>query len=284
MMTMMMKGVFAKEEPLVSLQLDPVATIKICLDEPVFVTPKASSNKSTSPPQREMHGKIMSTCYNLELVYAKIKQQRRKQLSIDSEQQTLQRLNERLASLVSQVMNNTQTIEEYLQESGVFRICPSLAPHFGTHAPRSELRTKREYFSQMAVLNQIYSLSAQLRSDILLSNHKYMSHQIALLYQCISGLEDSSVGYKQSIKQNFEQIRSTIELNGNRLSIDQQEWLRQLTADLTRLLTAFPPELQELVYPLCFYITQGDANISPPSKSLKAVHNQKAVSPLNSVG
>jgi hypothetical protein len=38
------------------------------------------------------------------------------------------------------------------------------------------------YLRQMSILNQAMSLSLQLRDDIHLTNHKYIAHQIALLY------------------------------------------------------------------------------------------------------
>lgn len=34
----------------------------------------------------------------------------------------------------------------------------------------------------MNVLNQLVSISLQLQQDIKLTNHKYMAHQLALLY------------------------------------------------------------------------------------------------------
>jgi hypothetical protein len=39
-----------------------------------------------------------------------------------------------------------------------------------------------DYLSQMGHLNQISSLAFQLKSDVDFLNHKYMAHQLALLY------------------------------------------------------------------------------------------------------
>jgi hypothetical protein len=75
-------------------------------------------------------------------------------------------------------------LQTYLRDSGLLGVFPSLSARL---EPNSKFRPrpfplKREYFSQTTIFNQVYSLCQQLRSDIALSNHKYISHQIALLY------------------------------------------------------------------------------------------------------
>lgn len=38
------------------------------------------------------------------------------------------------------------------------------------------------HFHEMTIRNQLVSVSLQLQQDIKLTNHKYMAHQLALLY------------------------------------------------------------------------------------------------------
>jgi len=55
-----------------------------------------------------------------------------------------------------------------------------------------------DYFGQIAILNQVVAMSDQLQNDIHQSkNHKYVAHQVALLYQCLIQLGEAGVSYKK---------------------------------------------------------------------------------------
>jgi len=75
-------------------------------------------------------------------------------------------------------------------------------------------------------------MSNQLRHDAVhLKNHKYIAHQIALLYQCLN--QCGNLNFKKRVEQKFDEVKVLTEAEKvPQLSLAQQDWLVKLTTDI----------------------------------------------------
>ncbi|KAK2566832.1 hypothetical protein P5673_009518 [Acropora cervicornis] len=65
------------------------------------------------------------------------------------------------------------------------------------------------YFSHLGMLNQLLTLGHQLNSDAFnLTNHKYLAHQTALLYQSVNQAGPPLAEYKKNIESNFKSLKA----------------------------------------------------------------------------
>ena len=60
-------------------------------------------------------------------------------------------------------------------------------------------QTLQEYFKYVSSMNQVASLCRQIQSDVTSGQHKYMAHQIALLYQSLGALGKPAVEVRKEI-------------------------------------------------------------------------------------
>ena len=102
-----------------------------------------------------------------------------------------------------------------------------------------------DYFAQMNSLNQILSLSMQLKQDINLSNHKYIAHQLALLFQCLHSCHFPALNqpFKRRIEERFQHIKSVLSVSEPSvplLDTDTKRWLEDLTTDLSHAVLNVP--------------------------------------------
>lgn len=83
-------------------------------------------------------------------------------------------------------------------------------------------------------------MSQQLRDDCAGDNHKYIAHQIALLYQCLSYQNLRTQQFKKRIEPEFEDLKRTTEqAHHPSLTPKQRDWLRSLTTDVMDVATDF---------------------------------------------
>jgi len=123
------------------------------------------------------------------------------------------------------------------------------------HITKTNLQGKDmfdEYISQIALLNQLSNIAAQLRHDIVrYRNHKYIAHQIALLYQTLGQLGGTIGERKKEIEERFDEIKATTELSKEpALTEEQTKWLVNLTTSVIQEIsqtTHSLPKLQPLV-------------------------------------
>ncbi|KAI1315065.1 hypothetical protein EDD11_001358 [Mortierella claussenii] len=90
------------------------------------------------------------------------------------------------------------------------------------------------HFRQMSTINQLVSIALQLQNDLRLSNHKFMAHQVALLYQCINQAGPQfSIKYKGRVEENFNTLKEVSNMSEEpHLPIELQAWLTDLTTDI----------------------------------------------------
>eukprot|EP00243_Klebsormidium_subtile_P004125 TRINITY_DN17908_c0_g1_i1.p1 TRINITY_DN17908_c0_g1~~TRINITY_DN17908_c0_g1_i1.p1 ORF type:complete len:250 (-),score=45.48 TRINITY_DN17908_c0_g1_i1:308-1057(-) len=112
--------------------------------------------------------------------------------------------------------------------------------------------TGTDYFAHVSILNQLSSMASQLHEDSdKQQNHKYIAHQIALLYQCLNQVRGEARPFKKRIEEKFEEVKSLTEnTSAPKLSEAYKQWLRRLTSDIQEMVGAFPPQLSSKLGPI----------------------------------
>ncbi|GBG69142.1 hypothetical protein CBR_g3841 [Chara braunii] len=103
-----------------------------------------------------------------------------------------------------------------------------------------------EYLSHVSQINQILTLGGQLEEDVQRQhNHKYIAHQLALLYQCLNQVRGETKVFKRRIETRFEEIKHQTEQQPAPILSDScKRWLRQLITDLREVIARFPPSIR----------------------------------------
>lgn len=141
---------------------------------------------------------------------------------------------------------------EYLEQSGLADLFPRVMSYvvnpeqpafYGQEYPLEE------HFSTFALINQLVTLSHQLNYDAFnRTNHKYMAHQLALLYQSINqlGRRDLTIP-KKEVESNFKTFKAKLAVKDNssvpKLPDEEKEWINRITNSILDVTSSFPKEL-----------------------------------------
>uniref|UniRef100_A0A3B4AG64 Uncharacterized protein n=1 Tax=Periophthalmus magnuspinnatus TaxID=409849 RepID=A0A3B4AG64_9GOBI len=105
-------------------------------------------------------------------------------------------------------------LEDYLDLIGLSAMFPRVEVFLIQGSPVEMLeRPLMDYFSHIAKLNQLLVLSQQLEEDINhLGSHKYIAHQLSVVYQVISSFRGIKVfsEIKKEIEANFKQLKQSL--------------------------------------------------------------------------
>eukprot|EP01116_Phalansterium_solitarium_P011624 TRINITY_DN27367_c0_g1_i1.p1 TRINITY_DN27367_c0_g1~~TRINITY_DN27367_c0_g1_i1.p1 ORF type:complete len:256 (+),score=32.14 TRINITY_DN27367_c0_g1_i1:150-917(+) len=234
--------------------LHPSFQVHIRLKDPIIWNHTVSSQAPTK-------AKIVSVCAKLEVLLEKELETRAADPP-DGELFDREPGNLLIFSLSNQLAELAETLAPrkdlkwYLDESGLSSMFPAVAMKFC--APEDVVTTDlaEEYFNAMTIMNQLTTMSKQLASDAKnLTNHKYMAHQIALLYQILNQAGESGVPFKKRIEPMFERIKSITEAQKQpQLSPDMIEWLQQLAEELFAEVASFQSSRMHKVSPLLWYL------------------------------
>lgn len=144
------------------------------------------------------------------------------------------------------------TLEEYLEYTGLAELFPRVMSYVVNPELPSFFGQEyhlEEHFSTFGLLNQLVTLSHQLNYDAFnRSNHKYMAHQLALLYQSINLLGSKELfAHKKEVEGNFKVFKSKLAVKDKesvpKLPDDEKEWLNTITKSILDVATTFPTEL-----------------------------------------
>eukprot|EP00960_Hanusia_phi_P065564 766138-Hanusia_phi.AAC.2 len=103
------------------------------------------------------------------------------------------------------------SFRDALDQLRMLELFPSLAERLQLEPSLDKSVTFKEYINHIALLHQTISMASQIRSDIASSNHKYMAHQIALLYQSLSYANMKGASFKSQIEEHFPTIKKVTE-------------------------------------------------------------------------
>jgi len=130
-----------------------------------------------------------------------------------------------------------------LEKSDMLSLFPQASSYFFPTKEVTINSITEDYLLQVGVLNQLVIISKQLLHDISsLDNHKYIAHQIALLYQSVGKVGPPLVHIKRNIESRFDEIKATTEQQGKipTLNENQITWMRALLEDVLKEVFALP--------------------------------------------
>ncbi|RUP47138.1 hypothetical protein BC936DRAFT_146085 [Jimgerdemannia flammicorona] len=154
-----------------------------------------------------------------------------------------------VATLEAALAQHFEGQNVYMQEMNLSTVFPKSAKRAGAGNGAPATRDIHSHFQQMSLTNQLVSMALQLQHDLKLTNHKYMAHQVALLYQCINQMGGSYLKYKSRVESRFDEVKSLTNRGEEPLlSAELREWLRGLTTDIVTeaLFTSKPLPAQSL--------------------------------------
>ncbi|KAF9164315.1 hypothetical protein DFQ26_001598 [Actinomortierella ambigua] len=124
-------------------------------------------------------------------------------------------------------------LKRYMIRTGLAQMFPKSSEYIGIEPVIPGGSFMESHFRYMSLINQLVSIALQLQNDMRLPNHKYMAHQVALLYQCINQAGPQFSKYKPLIEEHFNAVKEL----GNQsetpcLPQNLQTWLSELTTDI----------------------------------------------------
>ncbi|XP_026151792.1 uncharacterized protein LOC113123750 isoform X2 [Mastacembelus armatus] len=157
-------------------------------------------------------------------------------------------------------------LEDYLDIVGLSVMFPRVEVFLiqGSPVDMLERPPMDEYFFHISKLNQLLVLSQQLEEDIRhLGSHKYIAHQLSVIYQVISSFRGIQVfsDIKKDIEANFKQIKqSLVTEDGSRhepqLGAHYINWILEITHKLTSVVLSLPEELTEDIHQAVSFTSQ----------------------------
>ncbi|KAG0078998.1 hypothetical protein BGZ90_003802 [Linnemannia elongata] len=125
-------------------------------------------------------------------------------------------------------------LRRYMIRTGLAEMFPKSSEYLGIELVLPGGSYIEAHFRQMSSINQLTSIALQLQNDIKLTNHKFVAHQVALLYQCITQAGPQfSKKYKSRVEENFDALKEASSVSDEPyLPIELQAWLNDLTTDI----------------------------------------------------
>ncbi|KAG0050983.1 hypothetical protein BGZ83_004234 [Gryganskiella cystojenkinii] len=124
-------------------------------------------------------------------------------------------------------------LQRYMVRTGLDEMFPKSSEYLGFEPVMPGGSFIEAHFRQMSSINQLVSIALQLQNDVRLTNHKYMAHQTALLYQCINQAGPQFAKYKARVEENFNTLKEISNMSEEPyLPIELQAWLSDLTTDI----------------------------------------------------
>lgn len=114
------------------------------------------------------------------------------------------------------------------------------------------------YFAHLSVLNQLLSMCEQLSADIAtMSNHKYVAHQIALLYQCLSLARSPMDPFRAEVQSKFADVKEAskaLEFTPGRLPLEIAAWLQDVLQRISDTVRSMPDIYSSPLQPVARYL------------------------------
>ncbi|XP_006819507.1 uncharacterized protein LOC102805477 [Saccoglossus kowalevskii] len=141
----------------------------------------------------------------------------------------------KMMECVQNLPNPAPSLQDFLEETALCVLFPRVAsyvmsPH--NFIFQSQQKTPMDdYFNHVATLNQSVALCNLLNTDVYnLHNHKYIAHQIALLYQSLNQMGNQKVliDFKTNIETSFKKVKAGLDKKNPEdppvLPDEQKQW------------------------------------------------------------
>ncbi|XP_072252688.1 uncharacterized protein [Leuresthes tenuis] len=157
-------------------------------------------------------------------------------------------------------------LEDYLDIVGLSAMFPRVEVFLIQGSPVDMLERPQmdDYFFHIAKLNQLLALCQQLEEDIRhLGSHKYIAHQLSVIYQVISSFGGILVfsEMKKDIEANFKQMKQSLVVEEGcrhepQLAAQYINWILEITKGLSSVVLSLPEELTEDLHPAVSFMSQ----------------------------
>ncbi|KAF9958543.1 hypothetical protein BGZ72_000212 [Mortierella alpina] len=124
-------------------------------------------------------------------------------------------------------------LQRYMIRTGLVEMFPKSSEHLGIDPIVPGGSFLEGHLRQMASVNQLVSIALQLQNDLRLPNHKFIAHQVALLYQCINQAGQTFMQFKARVEEQFNALKEFCNASEEPyLTPTLQTWLTDLTTDI----------------------------------------------------
>ncbi|XP_038674868.1 uncharacterized protein si:ch211-218d20.15 [Scyliorhinus canicula] len=206
---------------------------------------------------------IWSLCFQLDLLIRAEVHQLQEQLRedkspVESESFHIRGVDyvERIKQYLEHLPDPVPQLEDYLDSQGLSTLFPRVEIFVihGRPVDMLERPPMDDYFSHIGKLNQLLVLSQQLEDDVQhLGSHKYIAHQLSVLYKVLNYFSGSSVSLdilKKDIEANFKALKSGLAVGEGTeqeplLPFHYVNWILSLTRSITTIVSSLPEELTE---------------------------------------
>ncbi|KAK1167701.1 hypothetical protein AOXY_G10453 [Acipenser oxyrinchus oxyrinchus] len=214
---------------------------------------------------------VLSLCCQLDLLIRAQVHQFQEQLRHDIspiESEAFHRqgtdLVERMNQCLEHLPEPLPQLEDYLDVVGLSTMFPRVEIFIihGRPVDMLERPSMDDYFPHIGKLNQLLVLSQQLEDDVQhLGSHKYIAHQLSVLYQVISsfkGVLPLSV-LKRDIEANFKALKTSLvkedaSQQEPQLPAHYVSWILSVTRSVTASVSALPDDLIEDLTPAMSFV------------------------------
>ncbi|KAJ1975969.1 hypothetical protein H4R33_006544 [Dimargaris cristalligena] len=176
----------------------PVSTY---LQEPFFQTPV---NKRKRLIQR-----IMQISGQLELLLNREKTDYVQVVLLDDKADKLTRL---LKTLVAEHDEQSRPLQAFFQETGFGELFPCAMARLSLETLATGKIVKNTgihaHFQSLTSLNQLIDISLQLQHNLELANHRFVPHQLTVLYQSLGTAGVEYKKYKAKVEIEFDRIKA----------------------------------------------------------------------------
>ncbi|XP_048744510.1 uncharacterized protein LOC125657784 [Ostrea edulis] len=239
----------ASTEPLViPLLYDPSFKVDVRLHEPLL---------GSTTQTLDIDVELMSLCSQLDIICQKeLSQHKLEKIEHGRVSSDFTNKASMVCDRMQQLMLRSSQPNTSLQQYIVMRKFDLLFPRAAAYLENPghfNLNQRTEgldnYYADLSSLQNLSALSRQINSDLCnLSDHKYIAHQMAILYQSLTNVGHALLDpYKQSIEENFKSIKSALsqerEPGVKQLYPEQKEWFLNLTSGIVNTINGFPSEL-----------------------------------------
>eukprot|EP00041_Stephanoeca_diplocostata_P006800 m.94539 g.94539 ORF g.94539 m.94539 type:complete len:263 (+) comp16547_c0_seq1:240-1028(+) len=108
------------------------------------------------------------------------------------------------------------------------------------------------YFQHFAMLNQLSTMAKQIKHEIRnMPSHKYIAHQVAMLYQCLASAGDPMLQVKKKVEARFSDLKDATRSASAaktesgvpvvKLPVHLAAWLEELLGEILEILETLPP-------------------------------------------
>ena len=164
--------------------------------------------------------------------------------------------------LLCRVCCPSVTVLEVLERSGATMILPEVARRLkvGRDAAvtrswvdnlKLDIAADNQTRDQLLKLQQVCSLARQVQVDLHRRHHKYVAHQLALLYQSLRAFGDPFNRLRGLISERFDELKSSVDpkVKFPQLSDNQIQWLDSVLHEILSLIEQGGPHVLAVVNP-----------------------------------